>query len=98
MICLIKNLKMKIKKIIFFYFLIFLFISIECKIQVTNFCTKIEIEGNKIECSGEFGLSCSKNTCSKDQFSCQGLKLLVLKISKVLVKNMICLSKYMIYS
>jgi hypothetical protein len=77
MICLIKNLKikMKIKKIIIFNLLIFLSISIECKIQVTDFCTKIEIEGNTIECNGDFGLSCDKNTCSKDQFSCQGLKL-----------------------
>jgi hypothetical protein len=66
---------MKIKKTLFFYFLI-LSSLIECKIKVTDLCNKIEIKGNTIECNGDFGLSCGRNTCSKDKFSCQGFKLL----------------------
>jgi hypothetical protein len=62
-------------KIIFFCFLI-LFSLIECKIKVTDFCNKIEIKGNKIECNGDHGLSCGINTCSRDLFSCQSLKLI----------------------
>ena len=68
---------MKIKKIIFFCFLI-LSSLIECKVKVkvTDFCNKIEIKGNKIECNGDLGLSCGKNTCSRDHFSCKSLKLI----------------------
>jgi hypothetical protein len=63
---------MKIKKKIFFCFLI-LSSLIECKIKVTDFCNKIKIDR---KCNGDFGLSCDKNTCSRDQFSCQSLKLI----------------------
>ncbi len=78
---------MKIKKLIFFYFLI-LSTSIECRIKVTDFCNKIEIKGNTIECNGDFGFSCDKKTCSRNKFGCQSLKFISgVKNFQVLGKN-----------
>jgi len=57
-------------------FLIFIVNIIHCKIKVTDFCTKLEINGKKQECHGEYNLSCIGILCTKDIYTCWGIKYL----------------------
>ena len=51
--------------------LLYLATFIESKLKSTDFCNRIEIEGNKKECYGKHNLSCNNIVCGKNQLYCQ---------------------------
>ena len=49
---------------------------IECTLKVTDFCKKLEIDGNEKECKGNYSLNCGSILCAKDKYSCQSIRFL----------------------